>query len=570
MRYRILVLFLIMTLPSGFLKVKGQGVVFAEIESVSYEFCEIGQINIKITFNSEYEAPFDAGIAIYGNNDVLIEGSPLFIEKYYPSENDNNYTVTTSKTIQLAIDKFPGNNTLRIIITNGEDGNGILYGAEDMAGETTVTLYRKPSSPFSAGQDIEVCGLSAQLNASAGAESNTFSWTDIAGGTFSDKNITNPEFSAATEGSYSLVFTQTNGECSLSDVVDVVLNGQPSAAITTESVICSSGDAQIDLHLEGYGPWQGQYSYNGQTASFTASSSTHTISHNLNGETDFQLISVSDVNNCETTYSNEPGTFVTVPDKQPVADAGDPKSECGNETVLAAVAPSAGTGSWSGDGSFASPNSPTSTFVSSAFTGSVVKTLTWTVVNDKCSASDQVNISFFEPLDPALISAGRDTALYNKNNYILNASPLSFGEGEWSVLEGSGTLSSHREHNSPVEGLKYGPNLLRWTVTNGICAPVSKDLVIRVTGVKHYTGISPNNDNLNDIFIIEGAQQIENNKLSVFDRSGKLVYQTASYQNNWGGIDLNGKALPDGNYYFRFQGDGVDIKDFLIIKRSKP
>ena len=121
-----------------------------------------------------------------------------------------------------------------------------------------------------------------------------------------------------------------------------------------------------------------------------------------------------------------------------------------------------------------------------------------------------------------------------------------------------------------MEGLKYGPNLLRWTVTNGICDPVSKDVLITVTGVKHYTGISPNDDNLNDIFIIEGAEQIENNKLSVFDRSGKLVYQTASYQNNWGGIDLNGKALPDGNYYFRFQGDGVDIKDFLIIKRSKP
>lgn len=565
MRYRILVLFLIMSLPSGFLKVKGQGVVFAEIITPDIALCESGTVNIQIKFNEELDQPFDAGIEIRGMQSGRIDNRPIFISSYFPSDNDNNFIVSRSEMIN-----FPDDETVSILIKSGQDGEATVYGPEDMAGETIITLYRTPSSPFSAGSDIDTCGLSTTLNASAGAESDTYSWTDIAGGTFSDKNITNPEFSAETEGTYSLVFTQTNGECSVSDEVDVVLYGRPSAAITTESVICSSGDAQIDLNLEGYGPWQGQYSYNGQTASFTASSSTHTISHNLNGETDFQLISVSDVNNCVTTYSNEPGTFVTVPDKQPVANAGLDIEECGDEVVLAAHAPTAGTGSWSGDGSFASPNNPTSTFISSPYSGSVVKTLTWTVVNDKCSASDQVNISFFEPLDPDLISAGKDTSLYNKYNYVLNATPPTFGEGEWSVLDGTGALSRHREYNSPVEGLKYGPNLLRWTVTNGICDPVSKDVLITVTGVKHYTGISPNDDNLNDIFIIEGAEQIENNKLSVFDRSGKLVYQTASYQNNWGGIDLNGKALPDGNYYFRFQGDGVDIKDFLIIKRSKP
>lgn len=565
MRYRILVLFLIMTLPSGFLNIQGQGRDFAEIITPDAAFCESGEISIQIKFNDSYDAPFDAGITIYGDKTGRLDSIPTFISSYFPSNNNNNYTFTAQRLIS-----FPNDNEIRIVITSGMDGDGEIYTPDDMSGETIITLYRTPSSPFSAGSDIETCGLSATLNASAGAESNTYSWTDIAGGTFSDNSVTDPVFTAVTDGDYLLGFTQTNGVCSVTDQVSVKLNGQPSAAISTGSTICGTGDAEIDVTLQGYAPWQGQYSYNGQTASFTASSSTHTISHNLNGETDFQLISVSDVNNCETTYSYEPGTFVTVPDKQPLADAGSDKAVCGNETLLAALAPSAGTGSWSGDGSFASPNNPTSTYISSPYTGSAVKTLTWTVVNDKCSASDQVNISFFEPLDPDLISAGRDTALYNKNNYILNASPLSFEEGEWSVLEGGGTLSRHREHNSPVEGLKYGSNLLRWTVTNGICAPVSKDLVIRVTGVKHYTGISPNNDNLNDIFIIEGAEQIENNKLSVFDRSGKLVYQTASYQNNWGGIDLNGKALPDGNYYFRFQGEGVDIKDFLIIKRSKP
>jgi flagellar hook assembly protein FlgD len=70
------------------------------------------------------------------------------------------------------------------------------------------------------------------------------------------------------------------------------------------------------------------------------------------------------------------------------------------------------------------------------------------------------------------------------------------------------------------------------------------------------------------VLVIEGADVVANNELIIFDGRGKVVYQSRDYQNDWGGTDNSGKILPDGYYYFNFRGEGVDIKDYLIIKSS--
>jgi hypothetical protein len=62
----------------------------------------------------------------------------------------------------------------------------------------------------------------------------------------------------------------------------------------------------------------------------------------------------------------------------------------------------------------------------------------------------------------------------------LNAIVPSVGTGTWSVVSGSGTFASPNAANSQVSGLAPGPNIFRWTISNGSC-PVTMDdvLVIR-------------------------------------------------------------------------------------------
>ena len=124
---------------------------------------------------------------------------------------------------------------------------------------------------------------------------------------------------------------------------------------------------------------------------------------------------------------------------------------------------------------------------------------------------------------------------------------------------------------SEASGLKYGDTKFTWTVTNGVCSSVSDDVIITIKGLRCPTGFSPNGDGKNDYFVIEGAEQIRNNQLIVFDKDGYVVFKQSDYkkENYWDGTK-DGSPVPDGIYHYVFSGDNMDpIKNFLVIKRTK-
>jgi gliding motility-associated-like protein len=60
---------------------------------------------------------------------------------------------------------------------------------------------------------------------------------------------------------------------------------------------------------------------------------------------------------------------------------------------------------------------------------------------------------------------------------------------------------------------------------------------------------SPNGDGIDDLWQIEGIEGIDNCQIRVFDRSGKNVFESVGYTNEWDG-NLNGTPLPEGAYYY--------------------
>jgi gliding motility-associated-like protein len=61
--------------------------------------------------------------------------------------------------------------------------------------------------------------------------------------------------------------------------------------------------------------------------------------------------------------------------------------------------------------------------------------------------------------------------------------------------------------------------------------------------------LSPNGDGQNDGWIIENLSAYPNNKVTIIDRSGLLIYTKINYTNDWNGT-FNGVALPEGTYYY--------------------
>ncbi|WP_068836866.1 gliding motility-associated C-terminal domain-containing protein [Pontibacter akesuensis] len=60
--------------------------------------------------------------------------------------------------------------------------------------------------------------------------------------------------------------------------------------------------------------------------------------------------------------------------------------------------------------------------------------------------------------------------------------------------------------------------------------------------------ITPNGDGKNDAFVINTLQQDTENLILIYNRWGKLVYQSKSYQNDW-----SAAGLPNGSYFYVLQ-----------------
>jgi gliding motility-associated-like protein len=77
--------------------------------------------------------------------------------------------------------------------------------------------------------------------------------------------------------------------------------------------------------------------------------------------------------------------------------------------------------------------------------------------------------------------------------------------------------------------------------------------------------MTPNNDNINDVFLINGLEKFPGTELFIYSRWGKLVYKSSDYQNDW-----KGASCPDGVYYYIIRTPGTnsvknEIKGWITI-----
>jgi gliding motility-associated-like protein len=100
---------------------------------------------------------------------------------------------------------------------------------------------------------------------------------------------------------------------------------------------------------------------------------------------------------------------------------------------------------------------------------------------------------------------------------------------------------------------------------DGIPNRLDKDVCVTFTP----QGISPNGDGENDVLLVPGVMSTQPNKLTVYNRSGMVVYEQSNYQNDWAGTSNSGDLLPDGVYYYVVDFFGVKptVNTFIYISR---
>ncbi len=250
-----------------------------------------------------------------------------------------------------------------------------------------------------------------------------------------------------------------------------------------------------------------------------------------------------------TLYCSDTSNNITVVVYDvPVANAGEDSEVCSIEFTLAAIKSISGSdGLWSAtDVVFDDPENPSTNVTANTY-GSHI--FTWTESNWQCTDEDQAEVIFYE--QPDVPDAGPDQELQFTYTTTLEALTPAVGTGLWDIITGDGDFNDPATPNTTITNLDNN-NLLRWTVTNGVCDPMSDSVEIVVTPLLIDKGFTPNGDTKNDAFVID-APHAEWIKIKIFDRSGTLVYESDDYttqEEQWKGNNMNGVELPEGTYYY--------------------
>lgn len=158
--------------------------------------------------------------------------------------------------------------------------------------------------------------------------------------------------------------------------------------------------------------------------------------------------------------------------------------------------------------------------------------------------------------------------------------PVSSAEITFLTLHGSSAGFKYAWEGEKIIGssqdtiLKVQPDATSnylLTATNGAGCKFSLSYtlqVIRRVAVKPTNILTPNNDGLNDQWIIPNIEKHPDNSVRLFSAAGAIVFEAKRYHNTWDG-KVNGLPLAEGTYYYIIDlGDKADlVKGFITVIR---
>ena len=365
-----------------------------------------------------------------------------------------------------------GNNTFTVHV---EDNGCPIKGSNDFGFSIQVT---PPATDADAGADFSVCGTTATMNALLPYASVQGTWTVVSGsGTFANNHSRNTTVSGLSQGANVFQWSVNYLTCGIrNDQVTVTSYNaaQPVANAGPDQNFCLPTNTATMAGNTAVAPAVGTWTLVNGTGNITNPNSPSSTVTGLG----------IGVNRLRWTINNGPcGTpsqdevVITIYNSaQPAANAGSDITICSPTSSVTlsgnpAVAPA--TGVWSqvsGGGTIVSP-SIRNTSVTGLTVG--VHVFRWSISNGPCtpgSTSDDVTVTVYSSDSPNA-NAGADQEVCTPNGATLTGStPTSPATGTWTLVSGSGTITSPTSATTAIAGLGIGANVFQWTVNNGPCA----------------------------------------------------------------------------------------------------
>ncbi len=407
-----------------------------------------------------------------------------------------------------------------------------------------VSLPASPGVTVNTSFPSTICsGQSTTVGSFAAGNSLSYSWSP-GGGTTNDFAV-----SPTQSTTYTVIVTHTSSGCKDTGYVSVTVTPAPIPTITaSQDTVCQFKSVLLTAAGAATG---GAYQWIGGPAS-----ATRTVNPSSLGNNTYTVV-VSNGGGCQATAS------YTIFAKQlpNVSASAAPPTFCPGDTVtLTATSPAAINFVWF-PGSISGPT------IKVTPSGSITYTIGVASANG-CTNFSTVPVT----MDSISVNAGADMTICpgftaNLNAVVSgNTSGVNYFWSPDSLVD-----------NPNVQNPSANPDtstLFIITVTNGSCSASDSIKVHTIRTpqcvIHVYNGITPNGDNANSSWFIDGIQAYPDNNVLIFNRWGTRVWGGNGYNNTtviWNGKDDKGQKLPDGTYYYLIEL--FDEGRNLIFSESK-
>ncbi|MBP6185203.1 MAG: gliding motility-associated C-terminal domain-containing protein [Saprospiraceae bacterium] len=172
--------------------------------------------------------------------------------------------------------------------------------------------------------------------------------------------------------------------------------------------------------------------------------------------------------------------------------------------------------------------------------------------------------------DSTMVMENRTVVIQVLNNDTLNGVLVDRGIIV-SPTNGTVTLTSQGHYlYTPNAGFCGGIDSFDYYIANAVGVDTARVFItVNCRKITIYTGLSPNGDLVNDVFIIDGIDEFPENEVIIFNRWGNQVFYMKGYSNDkaWDGR-WEGKDLPDGTYFYLVRdGEGETYSGYVQIHR---
>lgn len=172
-------------------------------------------------------------------------------------------------------------------------------------------------------------------------------------------------------------------------------------------------------------------------------------------------------------------------------------------------------------------------------------------VTDATGCSNMNSVSVSQPSDSLMVNFAKTAETCAGDLDGTTEATITGGTLPYNIMWSDGSTAITRTE------LAGGAYTLNVTDSNG-CQIESSVFIEQQCNPRIYNTISPNGDEVNDVWTVNNIESFPNNDLQIFNRWGEKVFNTTGYNNNWGGTNNDKEPLSAGAYYYVIRLNDAD------------